>query len=150
MEKQTGVRTLVSSLVFYGYCIVLSLQTTPAHLEVHFTNLRNSNGQILVSLYHTKDGFPSDSKKALKNTTVRAQQNNTKLVFYDLPPGNYALACVHDENNDGKLNTNFIGLPIEGYGASNNATALMGPPKFEAAQVKVPAGLTKISIRMKY
>jgi uncharacterized protein (DUF2141 family) len=55
--------------------------------------------------------------------------------FGDIPPGTYAIAVIHDENSHGKLDTNRLGVPTEGYGFSGDAGALLGAPSFSAAGV---------------
>ena len=52
---------------------------------------------------------------------------------YELPPGTYAIGIFHDVNLNNKMDNNFFGIPKEQYGFSNNASAFLGPPAFEAA-----------------
>jgi uncharacterized protein (DUF2141 family) len=64
-------------------------------------------------------------------------EGETPVVFNDLPPGEYAAAVFHDENSSGAFDTNFLGLPEEGYGFSNGTRAGFGPPSFDEAAVAV-------------
>ncbi len=71
--------------------------------------------------------------------------------FTGLPTGNYAIAILHDENDDMKMNTNFLGLPKEGYGFSNNVMGAFGPPGYNKANFNYTAGTaTAISIKARY
>jgi uncharacterized protein (DUF2141 family) len=71
--------------------------------------------------------------------------------FNDIPPGVYAVAVFHDENANGKLDKNFLGIPREGYGASNNVRPKMSAPAFKDAAFTVKAGATTtLSIDMGY
>jgi uncharacterized protein (DUF2141 family) len=60
------------------------------------------------------------------------------------------VACFHDENGNGKLDTGLFGIPTEGVCASNGATGSMGPPRFEDAKVRIAGGPTIVPVRMKY
>jgi len=72
------------------------------------------------------------------------------FVFANLWPGIYAAAAFHDENRSGDFDTNFIGLPREGYGFSNGARALLGPPAFEDASVELVRSSAEIDLPMNY
>lgn len=70
--------------------------------------------------------------------------------FSGIAPATYAISVFHDENSDGKLATNFIGIPREGVGASNNAKGRFGPPKFDAAAFRFTGGRLDLKITMDY
>jgi uncharacterized protein (DUF2141 family) len=70
--------------------------------------------------------------------------------FPRLPAGDYAIASYHDENGNGKLDLNFIGIPKEGVASSRNAKGVMGPPKFKDARFTFAGGTLELSARMKY
>ena len=70
--------------------------------------------------------------------------------FEDIPPGTYALAVVHDENMNGKLDTHLPGIPREGYGFSNDASALLGPPSFYDASFKYDGQNLNLTIGLHY
>lgn len=72
------------------------------------------------------------------------------FVFANLRPGIYAAAAFHDENRSGDFDTNFIGLPREGYGFSNGARALLGPPAFEDASVELVRSSAETDLPMNY
>ncbi|WP_188548326.1 DUF2141 domain-containing protein [Hymenobacter qilianensis] len=112
------------------------------------TNLRNARGTCYVSLYNRKEGFPG--KKSVATQKVQLTAKECVFVFDKLPKGDYAIAAYHDENNNGRLDTNFIGLPTEGYAFSNNPRALMGPPSFAEAKVVVHSSRVKVQLTMKY
>ena len=74
------------------------------------------------------------------------------LVFAGLAPGEYAIAAFHDEDRDGDLNTNLLGMPTEGYGFSNEARGTFGPPGFDAAAFTIKAGENRpaVTVRLGY
>ena len=71
-------------------------------------------------------------------------------VFEDLPQGSYGVAVIHDENRNGKLDFNEMGMPVEGYGHSNNPERRMGPPKFDETKFAVSSPSTTVEIQLIY
>ena len=62
----------------------------------------------------------------------------------------YAVAVLHDENDNAKMDFNFLGMPLEGYGFSNDASALFGPPSFSAAAFRLTARASHVSVKIRY
>lgn len=75
--------------------------------------------------------------------------SNPTLNITGLPPGEYAVSAIHDENDNRKLDKSFIGMPTEGVAFSNNAKIAFGPPKFEKVRFRVE-GETTQTMRMRY
>jgi len=65
---------------------------------------------------------------------IKIRKSQARRDFEDIPPGKYAMAVIHDENMNGKLDTNWMGVPTEDCGFSNNATGVLGAPPFSAAR----------------
>jgi len=93
-------------------------------LTVNIEQLRNNKGKLLLELNN-------ENEEVIKGFSEVITNNKSVIVINDLKPGKYAFKYFHDENNDEKLNTNFMGIPKEGYGFSNNASGKFGPPSFE-------------------
>jgi uncharacterized protein (DUF2141 family) len=91
-----------------------------------------------------------DCEKGRPIRSQKAPISNGKVVltYTGLKDGVYAIAAIHDENGNGKLDTNFLGIPTEGIGISNNPQ-LMGAPKFDEAKFSI-TGNAAIAISMKY
>jgi uncharacterized protein (DUF2141 family) len=121
------------------------------HLTVTISNLHNDKGHVLVSLFKGSDGFPGDAAKAFRKAKLTISNKTTSVSFPGLPSGTYAVAILHDENDDQEMNTNMLGIPREGYGFSNNETGLLGPPSFSKASFNYHSSETRsISIRTRY
>ena len=119
-------------------------------LNVSVEGLRNGNGLLTVAVY------PDDSRQflakggTLKNNRFQASVPVTRACVFVPKPGVYAIAVYHDEDASLKFNRSGLGLPVEGYGFSNNPTTLAGLPAFRSVRLNVPkAGLTT-HIKMKY
>ncbi|MBY0427835.1 MAG: DUF2141 domain-containing protein, partial [Alphaproteobacteria bacterium] len=91
--------------------------------------------------------YPTKEAKSKDKQMVKIVQGTAVFSFKGVAPGTYAVAVYHDENGNGKMDTNFIGIPKERTGASNDAKGKMGPPKFQDAKFVVSGDLT-ISIAM--
>jgi uncharacterized protein (DUF2141 family) len=81
---------------------------------------------------------------------IKIRDTQARCDFEDIPPGTYAIAVVHDENMNGKLDANRLGIPSEGYGFSNGARALLSAPSFSAASFRHDGGTLNLSIRLRY
>lgn len=101
------------------------------NLTVRISGLKSNTGAVLVGLYNSDGSF---LKKAYKGVTSEIKSNGATVTFSNIPMGEYAISAYHDKNKNGKLDTNFIGIPKEDYASSNNAKGVMGPPKYEDAR----------------
>lgn len=122
----------------------------PNLIRVEIVGLRSDKGQILCALFGSRDGFPKQSEKALARVSSTIAQKQAVCEFSGIAPGTYAISAFHDENSNGKLDTNFMGIPREGVGASNNARGHLGPPKSEAAAFHFPGGRLELKVTINY
>jgi uncharacterized protein (DUF2141 family) len=128
--------------------LLAAASAPPPTIEVSVTGLRNTKGQILVCLTTNPKAFPDCSKdKASVRMAVKPADAGDFLIHAPAA-GTYAIAVVHDENGNNKMDV-AIFLPKEGFGFSRNPAIRMGPPKFKAASFAV-AGEVRQTIRMKY
>jgi uncharacterized protein (DUF2141 family) len=118
-----------------------------AHLTVRVIDLRNDKGQLLFGVYDRANGFPCAN--ALNHQTKSAATGDPVFEI-DLPPGDYAASVLHDENSDGKMNTNIIGIPIEGYGVTNNPKPHRRAVRYSEAVFTLPAGGANLTISIQY
>lgn len=104
------------------------------NIKVNFKVKKNS-GKIALMLVNSEANYKSRKPiKAAKSTVVN---NQVSVMFYSIPKGDYAVMAYHDVNDNGKLDTNFLGIPSEPFAFSNNAKGFMGAPKFEKAKFEV-------------
>lgn len=119
-------------------------------IQIKVSGLKNQSGQLGILVFISKDGFPSDWQKAYRQVLIPITGTSAEYTFTDLSYGKYAVSVMHDENKNKKLDTNFLGIPKEGYGVSNNATGSMGPPKFEDATVTLDKDIISTDIKVNY
>ena len=118
-------------------------------LTIRIGELKNARGRVAVALFASADDFP-DQKKALAGKLTRIENGKAAVTFNDVRPGVYAVAVLHDENENDEMDFNFLGMPLEGYGFSNDAAAMFGPPSFEAAAFKLSPRASYIPIKIRY
>jgi uncharacterized protein (DUF2141 family) len=125
-------------------------QQPRASLTVRVENLRNSEGDVLISVYDNKEKFPKDAKHAVGKARVAIVDGSAVTTFRNLKHGAYAVAILHDENRNLKMDFNAVGMPREGYGFSNNVRGKFGPPPFEKAAFRINAPRHDVQIRASY
>jgi uncharacterized protein (DUF2141 family) len=119
-------------------------------ISVVVVDLHSSVGQMDCALFGSADGFPDNPNKAIKTTIAKVENSQARCDFSGVAAGDYAVAVFHDENSNGELDRNFIGIPKEGVGASNGATGKFGPPRFDDARFTYKGGSTTLTIRLTY
>lgn len=129
--------------VVAGSLAMLSLLfwTAPAlagSLEIRVTGIATATGEVGCALYSGPDGFPMDPSKAIQQWQP-ANPAGVVCKFDGLAPGTYAVALSHDLNGNRKTDTNFIGLPKESWGVTNNSRPSMRAPRFAEAAVAITA-----------
>ncbi len=126
----------------------LANDDTGATLRVEVSSFRNTKGTLNCGLFTKASSFPDGEGTA----TVRAPIDGTQGVctFSNLRPGTYAVAVFHDENSNGKLDKNFVGIPTESYGVTNNRTHALSSPKWDESKFAVASGepvILRVSMR---
>src|SRR5215510_6399817 len=121
-------------------------------LTIKVIGARNAKGKLGVALFKDADGFPEDTSKAFRQQEVdiNPQTLSAQVVFRDVPRGVYAISVRHDENGNGKLDKNFLGIPKEGYGASNNPKKKLRSPSFDEAKFSLNVAEQAIEIKLIY
>lgn len=118
-------------------------------VEVRIERLRNARGIVRLCLTSKPESFPNcrSDPAALKLSVPASDAASTR--FTHVEPGTYALAVLHDENGNGKLDT-FMKMPREGFGFSHNPAIRLGPPRFEEARFTTTSGITRQVVRVRY
>lgn len=120
-----------------------------AKLTVVVDGLRHQSGQVCLRVYSNAQGFPGSARGVVQSGCTKVTGKLAIKDFYGLKPGKYAVALYADKNSDSKLNTNFLGIPSEGFGISNNPKAKTRAPKFTEASFNLSQNKT-IKITMQY
>jgi uncharacterized protein (DUF2141 family) len=119
-------------------------------LTIHIASLRSNNGQVGCMMYNSAKGYPTDASFSLQHLWCPVADAASSCTFAPVPAGIYAVACFHDENKNGKLDTGMFGIPTEGTVASNHAKGFMGPPSFDKARFSFTGAASQLELRMGY
>jgi uncharacterized protein (DUF2141 family) len=126
-------------------------QTECPSINVKIQNISNNTGVIACAIFESEKGFPGKFLKfASKTMITQITGKDASFEFSDIKPGKYAIAVIHDENCNGKLDTNMFGIPKEGYGFSSGAEVTMSAPSFSDAVFLYDGGHQQMSISLNY
>lgn len=117
------------------------------HVEVE--GLRSDRGHLLAALYDRPDGFPREGKPAHQaKATIKG--GRASVDFADLPAGSYAVAVLHDENDNGELDSNWVKIPKEGFGMSRFDKLKMSAPSFDDSKIEFDGGEQTVAVKIHY
>lgn len=119
-------------------------------LRVVVNDVRNEKGVVRVHLWNRDDRYPRDLSRSTLDRAAKIKGNRAVIVFRELPHGTWAAFAYHDEDSNGEIRSNWIGMPKEGVGASKNARGRMGPPSFEDAAISFIDAQKTIAINLRY
>ncbi len=145
-------RTMAIALFVGANLAATALAQSPCPgIHVKILDIRNSTGTVACALFESPTGFPIEFLHYATNVMViKIRDTRARCDFEDIPPGTYALAVVHDENMNGKLDTGLLGVPLEGYGFSNDAKAWFGAPSFSTASFPYDGRNLDLTISLHY
>jgi len=124
-------------------------QKTTYNLDIEINGLKNTNGQLMISLSKGKEGFPHNNYyKQLYFTDFTSP--NFNLTIKDIPNGNYAVSLLHDEDSNGKMTRNLIRIPKEGFAFSRNYKVVLRAPKYKEANFDIDTIKKPVIIKMQY
>jgi uncharacterized protein (DUF2141 family) len=121
-------------LVFILIATYISSAQNTGNLVLEIASFRNSDGVVAVALYDHDEGFPGKEENIVRAANAKIINGKAVVEFAELAFGEYAISAFHDENSNSELDTNWMGIPKEGVGASNNAKGRMGPPRYKDAK----------------
>jgi uncharacterized protein (DUF2141 family) len=149
-KVSAGLAAIVGTIVLGTTIAPPSASGAGGNLNVKFVGLKNAQGKICMNLFSGPSGFPRGDGSNLAGKKCVSAGNGATVSFSNLKPGTYAVSALHDMNSDGKMNQNFLGIPKEGFGFSNNPQVRMKAPSFGEAQFKVSGGANTVQIQMRY
>ena len=125
---------------------------SPNEIVVRISNLRNGSGNVVAELYPADDpaNFLKGRARIERAFQPAVAEGTVDVCLTPPEPGIYAVAVYHDENANVKFDKNWIGLPSEGYGISNNPTVLLRAPIFDEAKFEALEGATVVPVEIRY
>ena len=110
-----------------------------ATLTIHIENV-GKGGMVRLGLYD-RAGYPDDKSKPVASADVTAVEGETIVTLRDVPPGTYAIETYQDVNNNDRMDTTWLGLPLEPYGFSRDAHPVLSKPPFSKVKFALLAGV---------
>lgn len=142
----TPVR-FVALLLALSIAPAAAAKDAPARNEIRFRTVTRDNAGVVRCGLFKQGGW---LKQPVKAARASIHGRVAVCVFSGVKPGVYGISAIHDANDNGKLDTNFIGIPTEGFCASRDARARFGPPSFEDARFRYRGGVSSMQVRMRY
>lgn len=114
-------------------------------VEFNISGIGSDDGKMMIGLYDSENNW---LKKTSNSKMTQIKNGKSTVIFENIPNGTYAISSYHDENDNDELDTNFLGIPSEDIGSSNNAPARFGPPKWEDAKFEIKGKSIKQTIKL--
>lgn len=118
----------ISPLLYISVALLFSPSLLASEIEFNISGVKDDNTKLYVQLFKGEENY-TNSKPEMA-TITKAKNGKASIIFSNLNEGEYALRFYHDQNDNGTLETNLFGMPVEGYGFSNNAVPNYGPLSF--------------------
>lgn len=124
-------KLILTFAIIFTSILSTNAQEETFNLTVNIAGLSSDKGKVMIAIYNGEAQFLNTR---YKSAMVKSTDKKVTYIFEGVPKGEYAVSFFHDENDNNKMDTNFMGIPKEDYGCSNNATGFMGPPKYADAK----------------
>jgi len=110
----------------------LAAEVNSGDLIVRLLEFGSDDGKAMIAIFNDEKSYSTN--EAFRAFILEIKDGLAEHTFLNIPFGSYAAKSYHDENGNGELDTNFLGIPTEDYGFSKNADGTFGPPDFEEAK----------------
>ena len=148
--RAAGIAATLAVIIPGPGALAAACAQSSDEIVVRVSNLRNGSGNVVVELYPDDPPNFLRGRARIDRAWLPAAQGSVDVCLTAPEPGTYAVAVYHDENANVKFDKNWIGLPVEGYGISNNPTIFLGPPSFDEAKFEALTGPTVIPVEIRY
>lgn len=137
------MKTLIAAM---AASLVLCASANAAKLSIELVDVAKATGTINIQLVD-QAAFDGKGQTTARKQVKVSSTANVSLAFEDIKPGKYAVMVMHDENDNGKLDSNILGIPKEGYGFSNNPR-VMRQPTFDESMIEIKDADVAITINV--
>lgn len=140
--KMLKIKAIILSLFLMGH-FSIAQDNDMAQLKIVLTGFKEIKGEARVLLFDKPEGYPGTRNSALDLVAAKVESSQVMVSFENLKIGKtYSIAVYHDENENKNFDSNFLGIPIEGYGTSNNVNVYRSPTFEETSFVLEEDGQT--------
>jgi uncharacterized protein (DUF2141 family) len=138
----------VAGLLIVSRVVAQKASASRGTINADVVKLRNNHGQVVCTLFTPSDKFPNQSHRGMTQEAPIVD-NHAICRFRNVPYGDYAIVAFQDEYGDGEFRQNWMGLPEEGYGFSDNPSAWK-KPTFNDAKFTVDKPVVNLTINLNY
>ena len=135
-------------MLFCTFLISQENEKKSGILIIQVNGLQSNKGKVMVALNNSEENYSADKNSAYKGVSTDIIDKKATTTFSELPYGFYAVKVFHDVNNNDELDLNFVGIPQEPYGFSNNARGTFGPASWDDARFEINSDSLIISITL--
>ena len=151
LRRRLGVNILLACVILFSVVVSLSPPPPaqsggPGTIILKVTGLHSGKGQVKIAVFNSSETWLGDHPAY--NATIDVDGQSVTWKLNDVSYGDYGVAVFHDENSNGKMDKNLLGMPLEPYGFSNNLRIILGAPKWDKGKVAVRNPTTEISIEV--
>jgi uncharacterized protein (DUF2141 family) len=146
----------ITSRYFFAvaFWVLLVIVPSPAFSEstgklvVDISGFPSSDGFAMVALNNSEESYKGGEDAAIAKTRTMVVDQKAQVVFTSLPYGWYGISLYHDENSNGEMDKNAMGIPKEAYGFSNNAKGFFGKPSYKKVMFQLKSDQMQIAINL--
>ena len=138
---------LIFLLPFFAGASPAASEST-GNLIINISGFPSSDGFAMVALHNSEESYEGGEVSAIAKTKIMVVDRKVQVVFTNLPYGWYGVSLYHDENGDGQIDKNAMGIPKEAYGFSNNAKGIFGKPDYQDVKFELNSAEKQIAINL--
>jgi uncharacterized protein (DUF2141 family) len=142
---------IVLAVVFLALLVVAPSAVSSesiGKLVVDISGFPSSDGFAMVALHNSEESYKGGEDSAIAKTKTMVVGQKAQVVFTNLPYGWYGVSLYHDENSNGEMDKNAMGIPRETYGFSNNAKGFFGKPSYKKIRFQLDSAEKQIAIKL--
>lgn len=141
---------MISLVLNFIFLILLSgASQNTGIIDLHTQGAKSDEGVVRILVFNSEKGYPDKPELAVKSFSIKVVNRKSFIRIENLKPGKYAISVIHDADENGELNTNPFGYPLEKYGFSNNAKAYFSAPAFSKAAFELKNEVKNITIQLR-
>jgi uncharacterized protein (DUF2141 family) len=141
------IKMMILCLLSFSAVFAWQETNNTGDLVVVITGLENGEGKVMVALSNSEEDYDAKDK-TFRGLRLQIQSLTAIGLFENIPHGEYAIKVYHDENDNDEIDSNFIGIPTEDYGFSNNASGSFGPASWDDARFLFNSTLDTLEIEL--
>lgn len=146
--KTTGYLLLFVLFIVFVAGASPAVSESTGKLIVNISGFPSSEGFAMVALHDSEESYRGEGAAAIAKTQIKVVNQKVQAIFGNLAYGWYGISIFHDENANGKMDKNAMGIPKEAYGFSNNAKGFFGKPDYTNVAFQLNSAEKQITINL--